>query len=67
MPLLQVHLLEGRTAAVKAQLVSELTEVVERVLGASPEGISVLVSEYAEGQWNVGGEPLRLAKAVRDE
>ncbi|GAA1124926.1 tautomerase family protein [Nocardioides aquiterrae] len=67
MPLLQVHLLAGRPPALKAQLVRELTEVVERVLGSSPERVSVLVTEYAEGHWNVGGEPLRLPEAARDE
>ena len=67
MPLLQVHLLEGRSAAVKAQLVRELTEVVESVLGSSSERISILVSEYAEGEWSVGGEPLRRPGAALDE
>lgn len=67
MPLLQVHLLEGRPPAVKAQLVRELTEVVERVLGSSSERISVLVSEYAEGDWNVAGEPLRLPEGALDD
>lgn len=67
MPLLQVHLLEGRPPEVKAQLVRELTDTVERVLGSRPERISVLVTEYAEGQWNVAGEPLRMTQGVSDE
>ena len=67
MPLLQVHLLEGRPTAVKAELVRELTEVVERVLGSSSERISVLVTEYAGGDWNVAGEPLRLGEAAVDD
>lgn len=60
MPLLQVHLLEGRPPAVKAQLVRELTEVVQHVLGSSRERISVLITEYPEGDWNVAGESLSL-------
>lgn len=63
-PLLQVHLLEGRPPAVKSQLVRELTDVVERVLGSSRERISVLVSEYSEGDWNVAGEPLSLSEGA---
>jgi 4-oxalocrotonate tautomerase family enzyme len=66
-PLLQVHLFEGRPPAVKAQFVREFTEVVERVLGSSSERISVLVSEYAEGDWNVAGEPLRLPEGALDD
>lgn len=63
-PLLQVHLLEGRPPAVKSQLVRELTDVVQRVLGSSRERISVLVSEYSEGDWNVAGEPLSLPEGA---
>ena len=67
MPLLQVHLLEGRPPAVKAQLVRELTEVVERVLGSTSERVSVLVTEYSDGEWNVAGEPLRLPEGALDD
>ena len=67
MPLLQVHLLEGRPTSVRTELVRELTAVVERVLGARPEQILVLVTEYVEGDWNVAGEPLELPQAARHE
>ncbi len=63
MPLLQVHLLEGRSPAVKAVLVHELTQVVQRCLGSDPERISILVTEYAEGHWNVAGEPLSFGES----
>lgn len=67
MPLLQVHLLAGRPASVKTSLVEELTEVVHRVLGSDKARISVLLTEYAEGTWNVAGQPLVLGEAaVRD-
>lgn len=66
-PLLQIHLIEGRPPAVKAQLVRELTDVCERVLGSLPERISVLVSEYPEGHWNVAGEPLTLREGATDD
>lgn len=67
MPLLQVHLLEGRPPAVKTELVRELTEVVQRVLGSSPERISVLITEYGDGDWNVGGAPLRPSEGAIDD
>ena len=59
MPLLQVHLFEGRDPEVKAELVRELTAVMVRILGSKPERISVLVSEYTEGHWVIGGGPVR--------
>lgn len=66
-PLLQVHLIQGRSPEVKAELVRGLTEVVERTLGSDPQRIAVLVTEYAEGHWNVGGEALELGQVVADD
>jgi 4-oxalocrotonate tautomerase len=66
-PLLQIHLLEGRSPAVKEQLVGELTEVIHRVLGSRSERISVLITEYTREDWNVGGKPLEVGKAVQDD
>ena len=67
MPLLQVHLLEGRSEAVKAALMKDLTEVVQRRLGSDSDRISILISEYAEGTWSVGGEPLRRGEVVTND
>ena len=64
MPLLQVHLLQGRPAAVKVAIVEELTEVVHRHLGSDRERISVLITEYGEADWNVAGAPLRRGEAA---
>jgi 4-oxalocrotonate tautomerase family enzyme len=58
MPILQVHLLAGRPQSTKALLVKELTEAVERALGADSERVQVLITEYTEGAWNAGGRPL---------
>jgi 4-oxalocrotonate tautomerase len=67
MPILEVHLLSGRPDEVKSELVRELTDVVHRTLGSAPERIQVLISEYPDGAWHVGGEPLLLGEsAARD-
>nr|MCW2727357.1 hypothetical protein [Aeromicrobium sp.] len=60
MPILQLHLLEGRPSATKAQLVEELTRTVERVLGSPTDRIQILISEYGDGQWAKGGRALEL-------
>lgn len=67
MPILEVHLLSGRPDTVKAELVRELTDAVNRVLGSAPEAIQVLVNEYPDGSWNVAGEPLALGKVAADD
>lgn len=58
MPILQVHLLAGRPEDIKASLVQELTQAVERTLGSDSDRIQVLITEYDEGHWTVGGQPL---------
>lgn len=59
-PIVQIHMLAGRSGAAKETLVKELTAAVERSLGSTPERIQVLVTEYAEGDWTVAGAPLTL-------
>ncbi|MCF8563191.1 4-oxalocrotonate tautomerase family protein [Alicyclobacillus tolerans] len=55
MPLIQMHILEGRTAETKRQLISEVTDAVSRTLGAKPESIRVLLYELPKEHWAVGG------------
>ncbi len=64
MPMIQIHLIEGRAEAQKAQLAREVTEVVQRVLGVSAERVHVLVNEYGHKNWSVGGAPLPSAGAA---
>lgn len=60
MPMLEVHLVAGRSEAVKAGLVRELTDAVQRTLGSDPERIQILLNEYPPGHWNRAGVPLEL-------
>lgn len=63
-PMIQIHLIEGRAEEQKAQLAREVTEVVARVLGVSAERVQVLVNEYGRQNWSVGGAPVRNAGAA---
>ena len=58
MPIVEVRLVAGRSDEVKAALVSEVTDAVERTLGSAPERIKVLLSEYPSSHWNQAGVPL---------
>jgi 4-oxalocrotonate tautomerase len=60
MPILQIHLLDGRSDAIKAELVAELTRTVQRVLGSDADRIQILLSEYGDGQWSKAGKALKL-------
>jgi 4-oxalocrotonate tautomerase len=58
MPIIQVHLIEGRSAELKRQLISEVTSAVSRTLGNSPETIRVLINEVPQENWGVAGVPI---------
>lgn len=64
MPMIQIHLVEGREEHQKAQLTKEVTEVVERVLGVAAERVHVLLCEYDSENWSIGGVPVRSRGAV---
>jgi len=56
MPLIQMHILEGRSPEVKKQLIQELTDTVVRTLGANPAAVRVLLYELPAEHWGVGGK-----------
>lgn len=56
MPLIQMHMLEGRSEDVKRELIRELTAVVVKTLGANPEAVRVLLYELPPEHWGVGGK-----------
>ncbi|MBS4174530.1 2-hydroxymuconate tautomerase [Bacillus sp. FJAT-49736] len=58
MPIVQVHLLEGRSKELKRKLISEITEAISRTLGNSPETIRVLLNEVPQENWGVAGMPI---------
>lgn len=64
MPMIHIHLVEGREPAQKAQLSKEVTDVAQRVLGVAAERVHVLVHEYESENWTIGGLPVRARGVV---
>jgi 4-oxalocrotonate tautomerase len=58
MPIIQVQMLEGRTADQKRALVRELTDAFARTCGGDASAIRVLLHDMPKGNWAVGGELL---------
>lgn len=58
MPIVQVHLLEGRSKELKQQLITEITAAVSKTLGNSPESIRVLLHDVPQENWGVAGMPI---------
>jgi 4-oxalocrotonate tautomerase len=55
MPLVTVHLLEGRTLDQKRRLVERITDALIEEAGARPEMIQVRFLEVSKQDWGRGG------------
>jgi len=55
MPLVEIHLLEGRTDEQKKALLSAVTQAVRDSIGASPESIRVWIQEFRRTEYMAGG------------
>jgi 4-oxalocrotonate tautomerase len=64
MPLVQITLARGRTDEQLAALGREVTDAVERALGARRESIRVVLSECEPEHWFAGGESLAELRAA---
>lgn len=64
MPLIQVNMLEGRTAEQKAALLRAITDAVHDSIGAPIPSIRVWIHEFPPEQFISGGE-LATERAVR--
>jgi 4-oxalocrotonate tautomerase len=56
MPLVQIHLLEGRTEEQKEKLLSAVTKAVHDSIGAPTPSIRVWINEFSAHDYMSGGE-----------
>lgn len=59
MPIIQVHMMEGRDDQQKEQLIAELTEAVVNSLGAPRDSVRVLLNEMPKSHWGIAGKSAR--------
>ena len=55
MPLIAIHLLEGRSAEQKKNLLSAVTEAVHRSLDAPLPTIRIWIQEFSPDDYMIGG------------
>ncbi|MBK8167872.1 MAG: 4-oxalocrotonate tautomerase family protein [bacterium] len=55
MPYVNVQITRGVTREQKAQIVSDITETLVRVLGKKPEHTHIVIQEIAEEDWGFAG------------
>lgn len=56
MPIVQMHLLEGRTVAQKRKAVKAVTDALVESLGVPRETVRIIISEMPVEHFAVGGE-----------
>ena len=56
MPLVEIHLLEGRTAEQKKMLLASVTEAVHESIGASLQSIRVWIHEFSDENYMAAGQ-----------
>jgi len=62
MPIVQIHILEGRSGEQKETMIREVSEAISRSLGAPITNVRVIINEMPKGHFGIGGE---LASSVR--
>ena len=55
MPIVHIHMLEGRDIEKKRLLAKRITETVQEVLGSPPHKIRVILSDMPHDSYAVGG------------
>jgi 4-oxalocrotonate tautomerase len=55
MPIIQVHMFEGRTLDQKRKLVDSMTDAVVKSLDVKPEDVRIILSEMAKNNVGVAG------------
>jgi 4-oxalocrotonate tautomerase len=58
MPIIHIHLVEGRDGDAKSRLVQKVTDAVEQALAVPRPTVRVLLHEVPPASWAVGGVPL---------
>ena len=55
MPLIQIHMLEGRSAQQKRELLDAVTHAVHESIGAPLSSIRVWIQEFSSEEYMIGG------------
>ncbi|MBM4330224.1 MAG: 4-oxalocrotonate tautomerase [Deltaproteobacteria bacterium] len=55
MPIIHVHMLEGRTLDLKRSLVESMTEAVTKSLNVKPEAVRIILHDMAKNNYAIAG------------
>ncbi len=56
MPIIQVHLIEGRSVDQKRKLVSEMTSAVVKSLDVPPDAVRIILQDMSKEDYAIAGK-----------
>ncbi len=56
MPIIQIHIMEGRSDEQKERLIDEVTQAVSRSLDAPEANVRILIDEMPKQNFGIGGQ-----------
>lgn len=56
MPIVQIHMLKGRTTDQKRALVKKVTEVLGETIGAPPHKVRIILSDMEHDMYAIAGQ-----------
>ncbi len=62
MPILEMHLLEGRSVELKRKAVAAITAALVETLKVPPETVRILITEHNDENFSVGGQTIGQRK-----
>lgn len=66
MPIIEMHLLEGRTVEQKRRAAAAITDAVVGSLGVRPDQVRILITEHGLEDFSVGGKTAAQRAATTD-
>lgn len=67
MPIIEMHMVEGRTHEQKSRVAAAVTAAVAESLDCAPETVRILITEHGSGEFYVGGLTLAQRAAKREQ
>ncbi len=55
MPIVQIHMIEGRSVEQKRALVQKVTDAVCETINVTPEHVKIILSDMAKHDYAIGG------------
>jgi 4-oxalocrotonate tautomerase len=65
MPIIQVHLLNGRSAAQKKAFIEEVAAVAMRTLAVPERAVTIVLTEVAPDSWGAGARTMADIRSER--